>query len=289
VSNEVKDLVPIAELSVAGMGNGNQNQMLDGGGALMGTDNLNTRTMARSLPRNEQTAYETVMARAKRMKTKAFYAWAVKNKDKADGMVMGPTIDLAMTVVQLWGNCVLIPKIIDESPTHLTVAAIFTDLETGVTISRMFRQDMVIGNFGKMDAARARDINFQIAQSKALRNVVCAAIPEYFFEDAIAAARAEDMGPDPKRILSELEMEKLAESFVEYNVSVAMIDAKLGHEMWTAEDRTNLRGVYKAIKEGQTSVANEFPPVVADTGKVGTEESPLFGGEVEPSKRAQGK
>lgn len=272
-------------------------------GVLMGVDNRDARMMAQSLPRNEDVVRQKLIGRAAGLKGAAVYSWRVNDKNSREGdgktTIEGPSIKLAMTVAQLWGNCTIIPVVQERTPSSIVINAIFVDLETGFKVGRLFEQSIQPGNFGKMDSARAMDMNFQIAQSKAIRNVICAAIPEDFFEDAIQAAKTAMIGDNPDRILSPDEMSKVVKGFEKFGVTRDMLVRRIGRAAWTATDKAAMTMVWQALAEGMTSVEAEFsPPAPAQTPTT-TAPAPeqnacqesgtlTLNGEVEPSERTKG-
>lgn len=149
------------------------------------------------------------------MGPKAYYSIPFKEKNRATGEVKtvhveGISIKGAMAVVSLYGNCDVAAVLQDETATSWVFAARFIDFEKGVTITRLYQQRKSQSS-GMKDTARQLDMIFQSGQSKAMRNVIEAALP-LFTETAFQAAKDEirariSRNPDGARdfLLAELE------------------------------------------------------------------------------------
>lgn len=128
-----------------------------------------------------------------------FYSWTVKDKKKKDKdgkpmltVIEGLSIDGAMICARNFGNCSVEALPVIETPTAYLMPAQFVDNERGFTVIRQFRQakNRNIGADYK-DDGRADEIKFAIGQSKALRNVIVAAIPPVVVAKAMDAAKAD--------------------------------------------------------------------------------------------------
>jgi len=101
-----------------------------------------------------------------------FYRWEVNNRGKGTkDVIEGISITGTMAVARIYGNCAVRCVVAHETATHWTMAAEFVDYETGFTSVRQFQQRKN-QNVGMKDQDRASDMVFQIAQSKAIRNVI---------------------------------------------------------------------------------------------------------------------
>lgn len=193
-----------------------------------------------------------------------YYRWEVWDKEKGRKVpIEGPSIDLAMCVARNYGNAAT-DITVEETPTHYLFKGIFIDLETGFTCPRLFRQRKKQKLSDKMDAERQEDIVFQIGQSKAIRNAVVKAMPEWLFEQAIERAKAAELGkikPDNIHIARQ----KVLDFFYPYGVTQDRIEAERGKpaDKWIPQDIVDLRGMATALKEGRVGPDELFPPVVS--------------------------
>jgi hypothetical protein len=197
-----------------------------------------------------------------------FYSMVFKSK-KGPSVVEGPSIGLAYAMLRTWGNCAIEmpPSAIEETDTHFMVNPSFVDLENGVTITRAFRQVKDGGGAGRFDPERKQDIAFQVAQSKASRNVICAGIPRWLVDRCVRLAKeAVEKGINAEGVVNAAQ--KAVKIFASLGVSEEQIVAKIGRPMsqWTSSDVAGLRGDYSAIKSGEASVADLFPIQAAPSG-----------------------
>lgn len=192
-----------------------------------------------------------------------FYRIPFKQRDKATGetrttFVEGPSINLAMAAVSLYGNCKVAAVVEKETQDSWTFAAQFQDLEKGVTIVRSFQQRKG-QNTGMRDQGRQADIVFQIGQSKAMRNVIVAALPLLVSEMHEAAKDSLvtkiEKNPDGwrEKILSGLERRQISIKRVERAVA-------RGHEKWTPADMARIVADMNAVADGVTTPDDLWPP-----------------------------
>lgn len=202
-----------------------------------------------------------------------FYRIPFKQKDRNSGetrttFVEGPSINAAMAAVSLYGNCKVAAVVEKETQDAWTFAAQFQDLEKGVTIVRSFQQRKG-QNTGMRDQGRQADIVFQIGQSKAMRNVIVAALPLLVSEMHEAAKDSLvgkiEKNPDGwrEKILSGLERRQISIKRVERAVA-------RGHEKWTPADMARIVADMNAVADGVTTPDDLWPPA---PGEATTEES----------------
>lgn len=185
-----------------------------------------------------------------------FYSWTVKSKD-GPKLVEGISIDGALILLSNWGNCICKPELLeDEAPTHWLFKVTFIDLERGFQMERLFRQRKSESH-QRSDGERLQDIAFQIGQSKAIRNLVLNSLPAWLQDAALAAAKKaaeKSFGDVP------VEFAKFVTALAKHGVTKEMILAKLGkvESDVVASDLVNLRGIGRAVRDGQTTIAREF-------------------------------
>lgn len=127
-------------------------------------------------PRSEPAVLQRLKASAAAAGDRYFYMLPFKSSDGKTN-VMGPSIKLCSDAARMWGNCEVDCQFVEETPTHFVFNGTFIDHETGYVLHRPYlqRKDQ---NVGMKDKGRALDQIFQIAASKATRNVIHRAIPE---------------------------------------------------------------------------------------------------------------
>jgi len=185
------------------------------------------------------------------------YRWTVKGNQVIEGV----SVDGAMILLRNFGNCDCDVQIIQDAPNFWILSARFVDYETGFSLRRAFRQRKG-EKHGNFDEDRALDIAFQIGQSKAQRNVIIKSMPVWLVSAAVDAARkgAEAGIADVPKSAAEA-----VAGFGKLTVTQAQLEAKIGAPIatWGKRDIVFLRTVFKAIKDRETTVANEFPPIAA--------------------------
>jgi hypothetical protein len=202
-----------------------------------------------------------------------FYSWAAGGK-----RVEGPSIKLANVLARLWGNCAVRPEPVQDAGDAWVFTATFIDLQTGFTLGRQFRQSKRSTVAGKYDAERKMDIRFQVGQSKAIRNVIVNALPQWLVEGAIDASQGgvrakfiayiKANGEDAARKMVTQRLGKVS-------VSEADILRKTGRDTITGltiEDMIRLAGDCRALEDGAETAATLFPSETQpDDGKSGAQ------------------
>jgi len=232
------------------------------GAALQQVKTSYTTAVAVQKPRSLPKVVAAVLEEATFAGSSFYYGWVVKNKKTGrESKIEGGSIDLAMAMARNYGNAAIEVEV-TETPTHYLFKGIFVDLETGFTCPRLFRQRKGQNIGMDADADRAEDIVFQIGQSKAIRNAVLRAMPEWLEKQAIEAAkRAELKKIRPENLV--LSRAQILNFFAPWGVTQDRIENTLGKkiETWGPEDIVQLRGMATALKESRVSPTELFPPV----------------------------
>jgi len=187
-----------------------------------------------------------------------FYRWEVNNrKTQSKDIVEGVSIIGAMAVARIYGNCATRCIIAGENATHWTMAAEFVDYETGFTVVRQFQQRKN-QNTGMRDTDRAADLVFQIAQSKAMRNVIRAALGDlcdFAVEEAKRGLLAV-IEKDPEK--ARAGCIKLAQRL---GIEGARIERVIGRSLaqWTVTDIAAAAARLRSIEDGFASADDLFP------------------------------
>jgi hypothetical protein len=256
VLNAIRPFSGVAEEMNAG------GELLAYGETLQRTQTAYTTAISVQKPRSIARIVHNVLEEAKLAGVNFYYGWTVKTKN-GPVKIEGPSIDLAMCLARNYGNCVVDIEG-TETPTHFMLKGIFIDLENGFTCPRLFRQRKTQTLGGKMqkDADRQEDIVFQIGQSKAVRNAIIRAMPDWLIQQAIDTAKQAEIGRiRPQNI--HLARSKVVEFFVLYGVNVERIEEKIGRKVdeWTSQDIVDLRSMAVALKEGRVSEKELFSPI----------------------------
>lgn len=179
-----------------------QGQAMSNGGALQRVATAYTTAITVQKARNLRNVEMKALDEAKLLGADAYYGWG-----SGEDHIEGPSKGLAMSLVRCYGNCAVDMGEVQETADAWIFTARFVDIETGFTLTRQFRQSKKWKIHGKFDEARKEDIRFQIGQSKAVRNVVLNALPEWLTRRALDAAKGGVR-------------EKIEETIAKYGISV---------------------------------------------------------------------
>lgn len=238
------------------------------------------------VPRDIKKIEQNVLTEFELAGEDAYYTWEVNDKhsDTGKSWIEGTSIDGAMIMVRHYGNCAVETAPIEDGPKQWVISSTFLDLETGFTLNRLFRQRKS-GGVGTMMADRSLDMDFQIGQSKSIRNVVLAVMPGWLKRKAMDAAKkgAEKDMKDPQ-----IAIKQSLRAFELIRVSVEAIEWKLGKKIASFEksDVVRTRGLYRAIFDGQTTVEAEFTEFWQQSAPAQTSQEPPAEpakGEVKPT------
>lgn len=237
-------------------------EVLDEGHALQRVQTPYSGAVAVQKPRVLATVERLALEEAALLGEEAFYGWgAGKNR------IEGPSIDLALVLARVWGNCVTTMQPVQESRDAWIFTAAFVDLETGSVIERQFRQSKRWTVHGKFDDARKDDIRFQIGQSKALRNVIIkGGVPSWLTRRALDKAKGGVREKIEKAINNhglEAVQARAIERLGELGVTKADVLRVFGRatdKALTVEDLVILHGNIYALETGTDTIDTMFPP-----------------------------
>ena len=209
--------------------------------------------------RNLQDVRRRIMEEARMMGEAAYYGWGA-GKEKIEG----PSVKLAMAAVRCWGNCSVEAMPLQETRDAYVFTSRFIDLETGFTLERQFRQSKNWTVYGKHDPERKADIRFQIGQSKAARNLVLNALPEWMIDEAMAEAKSGCREKIEAYIAKSgivAAVDAIIRSLAKEGVTEPLVLSKCGvakREGLKVDDIVMLRGCLKAIQDGTERASTIF-------------------------------
>lgn len=193
-----------------------------------------------------------------------FYRFPVRKKG-ADGQaagqdwIEGPSIKLANDVARIFGNNINEVRELDVGDAWIFYAR-FTDIETGFSYERAYRQRKSQGSLRTKDSDRQLDIAYQIGQSKAIRNCICNALQIYA---DFAFERARNSLVD--KIGKELPVwrERTIDGLKNIPVDLVRAERVVGRACrdWLAPHIAQVIAMMKSIADGMASVDEVFPPI----------------------------
>ncbi|MDA8191385.1 MAG: hypothetical protein M0Z68_07960 [Gammaproteobacteria bacterium] len=186
-----------------------------------------------------------------------------------DGKVIeGPSARFAEVIASAWGNCRAGARVVNEGPEFVTAQGVFHDLERNVAITYEV-QRRITGKGGKKFSPDMIGVTANAACSIALRNAILKGIPKAFWSDMYDQARKTAAGSLTTLATRRADAIK---AFQVYGVTEPQILATLkrpGVADITLDDLVVLRGLFTAIKEGDTTPEQAFaaPEVAMPTRK----------------------
>lgn len=194
-----------------------------------------------------------------------YYGWGA-GKDRIEGA----SVKLAVAMARCYGNCAVDSLPVQDIGDSWIFTAVFIDLETGFTLTRQFRQSKKWMVYGKHDQERKDDIRFQIGQSKATRNVILNAMPEYIVAKAMDAAKAGVRAKIDAYVKTNglaAAVDLTLKGLAKVGVTETRVLARVGVASKNGIDidaLVMLRGDVAAIDNGQERASDLFPEPAAD-------------------------
>lgn len=214
--------------------------------------------IAKRFPRNEVAAYAKAMEACQRpsMAAKAFYAFP-----RGGQTVEGPTIRLSEELARCWGNIDYGIKELSQDDGKSEMQAYAWDLETNAQSVQNFTNPHQREQGKKMVTLTSqRDIyeNNANMATRRLRSRILAILPSWFVEDAIAECKKTLAGKNDTPLIDRVK--NMVVQFAKLGVTQAQIEKRLKRkvETMTADDFAEFIGIFNAIKQGESKVADWF-------------------------------
>jgi len=211
--------------------------------------------------RDERKILDKLRALAAAAGSDWFYRFPVRKKEGGQDWIEGPSIKLANDVARIFGNNVNEVRELDVGDAWVFYAR-FTDLETGFSMERAYRQRKSQGSMKTRDADRQLDIAYQIGQSKAIRNCIVNALQiyaDFAFEEA-RNSLVEKIGKDLVGW-----RERTLQSIAKMGVDLVRVERVIGRASkdWLAPNIAQIVAMGKSVADGMASVDDVFPPIEA--------------------------
>lgn len=214
--------------------------------------------IAKSYPRDELAARQRINNACKRpgLASKAFYTY-----NRAGSTVSGPTIRFAEELARCWGNIDYGIKELSQDDGKSEMQAYAWDLETNAISAQNFTNPHYRETKqGPKRLTSQRDIYEVNANmgARRLRARILAILPQDVVEDAIEECKKTLAGSN--EIPFEDKLKRMLDGFVKLGANQKLIETKLGHKMadMTRDEFVEFTGIFNAIKDGQSSVADHF-------------------------------
>ena len=221
--------------------------------------------MAKQFPRDEYAAIQKIERMCERMNLaeQATYSYP-----RGGTQVTGPSIRLAEAIAQAWGNidCGVIELESKNGASEMMAYA--WDLETNTRVTKMFKVKHVRDTKkGQQTLSDSRDIYEATANfgARRLRACVLAVIPGDVVERAVEACKDTVINKDKTPV--DQQIKNLEKAFKEFKVTREQLEEYAGFNLskFGKEEIFQLRGVYKAIKDGNATKEDYFGKVKLST------------------------
>lgn len=222
--------------------------------------------IAKRFPRNEVEAYAKAMEACQRpsMAQKAFYSFP-----RGGQTVEGPTIRFAEELARCWGNIDYGIKELSQDDGKSEMQAYAWDLETNAQSVQNFTNPHQREQGKRMVTLTSqRDIyeNNANMATRRLRSRILAILPSWFVEDAIEECKKTLAGRNDMPLIDRVK--KMVVAFAKMGVTQEQIERRLKRkaETMNADDFVEYTGIYNAIKQGESRIAEWFDaePVASD-------------------------
>lgn len=220
--------------------------------------------IAKRFPRDEVQAYAKAMEACQRptMAEKAFYSFP-----RGGQTVEGPTIRFAEELARCWGNIDYGIKELSQDEGKSEMQAYAWDLETNAQSIQNFTNPHLREKTDKktktvtMESLKSqRDIyeNNANMATRRLRSRILAILPSWFVEDAIAECKKTLAGQNETPLVDRVK--KMVVQFAKLGVTQEQIEKRLKRKIDTmnADDFVEYIGIYNAIKQGESKIAEWF-------------------------------
>lgn len=266
-----------AETVDGSSGMGGALALVSQGEAVMRIENESLMQVAIQRPRDEQKVLDGALKELDLVPEEAASAYySIPYKDNQSGqqqMVEGPSIKAAMALARRWGNCSAAARVLSEDATGINVEGVFIDFESSFRVLRPHR----VNRFFKRRTGQVIELSpdrlqmaTQAGASKALRNAILAGLPAYLVNTYFKKAKTIVAGGTLDERPTQPEIDKAVRAFAPYHVTAEQLEKnlELPRTQWTRESIATLRGLYTALKDGQTTVEEAFGGApVADAEK----------------------
>lgn len=214
--------------------------------------------IAKRFPRDEVSAYAKAMEACQRptMAEKAFYSFP-----RGGQTVEGPTIRFAEELARCWGNIDYGIKELSQDDGKSEMQAYAWDLETNAQSVQNFT-NLHQREVGKkmQNLTSLRDIyeNNANMATRRLRSRILAILPSWFVEDCIAECKKTLAGQNETPLVDRVK--KMVVQFAKLGVTQEQIETRLKKKIDTmnADDFVEYIGIYNAIKQGESKIADWF-------------------------------
>lgn len=214
--------------------------------------------IAKRFPRDEVQAYNRVAQACQRkgIAEKAFYSY-----NRGGGTVSGPTIRFAEELARCWGNIDYGIKELSQDEGKSEMQAYAWDLETNAQSVQNFTNPHIREVGGKAKVLTSQRDIYEINANmgaRRLRSRILAILPTDLVDMAINECKKTLAGNNDEPLIDRVK--KMIVAFGKIGVTQDQIEKRLGRKVdtMTIDDFTDYIGIYNAIKQGESKIAEWF-------------------------------
>ena len=214
--------------------------------------------IAKRFPRDEVQAYNRVAQACQRkgIAEKAFYSY-----NRGGGTVSGPTIRFAEELARCWGNIDYGIKELSQDEGKSEMQAYAWDLETNAQSVQNFTNPHIREVGGKAKILTSQRDIYEINANmgaRRLRSRILAILPADLVDMAINECKKTLAGINDEPLIDRVK--KMIVAFSKIGVTQEQIEKRLGRKVdsMTIDDFTDYIGIYNAIKQGESKIAEWF-------------------------------
>lgn len=214
--------------------------------------------IAKRFPRDEVAAYNRVSQACQRkgIAEKAFYSY-----NRGGSTVNGPTIRFAEELARCWGNIDYGIKELSQDNGKSEMQAYAWDLETNAQSVQNFTNPHIREVGGKAKILTSQRDIYEINANmgaRRLRSRILAILPNDLVDMAIAECRKTLAGNNDEPLIDRVK--KMIVAFGKIGVTQEQIETRLKRKVdtMTVDDFTDYIGIYNAIKQGESKIADWF-------------------------------
>lgn len=214
--------------------------------------------IAKRFPRDEVQAYNRVAQACQRkgIAEKAFYSY-----NRGGGTVSGPTIRFAEELARCWGNIDYGIKELSQDDGKSEMQAYAWDLETNAQSVQNFTNPHIREVGGKAKILTSQRDIYEINANmgaRRLRSRILAILPTDLVDMAINECKKTLAGNNDEPLIDRVK--KMVVAFGKLGVTQEQIEKRLGRKVdtMTIDDFTDYIGIYNAIKQGESKIAEWF-------------------------------
>ncbi len=239
------------------------------GEVLMRVENDSMLSAAIQRPRDEKKIAREALGELEIMPEEAKTAfYSIPYKDtRPDGSVKivkveGPSVKAAMSLARRWGNCTVGARILNEDDAGVDLEGVFIDLETNFRVARPQRVSKTFrrrgGKIDSLDPGRLV-MAIQAGASKAIRGAALSGLPPYLVNAYYKKARM-IAGGDPDAKADPKIIQAIIAGFVKFKATQGDLEGYVEKPVteWTGSEVADLRGLWNAIQDEQTTAEEIF-------------------------------